>query len=270
MTTAHDQALRVHAAGVAGRRAWTDWDGVSLEEQHGMLVLASKTPHSRFNAVLQTDPVDAMSLEERFAFIASGADERLVSMAWWVDKDVSETEAPGLPAKLKDAGFEHRTALRAMTADPNVMDTRIKTVRDFSCRRVTTDDELAHWAKTVAVAYDFDENVTGDWLALHTAIGYTADTGWRHHLARSGDEIIGCASAFVEGDNVSVSHVTTLPDFRGASVGTAATIRVLEHAREQGLRSATLYAPVRAADLYQRIGFHGVGTLDVYERPARA
>ena len=268
MTTTHDQALRVHAAGVAGRRVWTAWDRVTLDEQHGMLVLASDTPHSRINAVLQTDPVDAMSLEERFAFIAEAADKRNVPMAWWVDKDVSETEAPGLPGKLKDAGFEHRTALRAMTADPNMMDTRIKTVQRFTCDRVTTDDELATWAKTAAVAYAFDDSVTADWLALHKEIGYTGNTGWRHHLARSGDDVIGCASAFVEDDNVSVSHVTTLPDYRGASVGTAATIRVLEHAREQGLSSATLYAPVGSADLYQRIGFHSVGTLDVYERPA--
>ncbi|MEM1422661.1 MAG: GNAT family N-acetyltransferase [Planctomycetota bacterium] len=267
-TTDHDAALRVHAAGVAGRRAWTAWDRVTLEKQHGMLVLASDTPHTRFNAVLQTDPEDAMSLEERFAFIAKAADDRGVPTAWWVDKDVSETEAPGLPKRLGDAGFGHSASLRAMTADPNAMDTRIKTVRDFSCRRVTTDDELATWASTVAIAYGFDESVTADWLALHKAVGYTGASGWRHHLARSGDDVIGCASAFVEDDNVSVSHVTTLPDYRGASVGTAATIRVLEHAREQGLRSATLYAPVNAADLYQRIGFHGVGTLDVYARPA--
>ncbi|GAB4554288.1 MAG: hypothetical protein Tsb0013_16860 [Phycisphaerales bacterium] len=270
MTTTHDEALRVHSAGITGRRAWTAWDRVTLDQQHGMLVLASHTPHSRFNAVLSTHATDDMPLEQRIAFIGERADERKVPMAWWVDHDVSQDEAPGLPAKLEAGGFILRTTLRAMIADARRLDTRIKTVRAFSCERVVSDSDLELWAKTAAVAYDFDDDVTADWLDLHRTIGYTDDLGWRHHLARSGDEVIGCASAFVEADNVSVSHVTTLPDYRGASVGTAATIRVLEQARDRGLHSATLYAPVAAADLYQRIGFRKVGTLDVYERARRA
>lgn len=269
MTTTHDQAVRVHEAGIAGRRAWTDWDRVTLEEDHAMLVLESDTPHSRFNAVLRTHPSDE-PLPERIARVGDDADRRNVPMAWWVDKDVSESEAPGLPEKLEAGGFAHRSSLRAMTADPRTMDTRIKTVRAFTCERVENDAELEQWAKTVQIAYDFDDEVTADWLDLHRAIGYDADLGWRHHLARSGDEVIGCASAFVEEGNVSISHVTTLPDYRGASVGTAATIRSIQHACEDTPRTATLYAPLRAAPLYQRIGFRKVGTLDVYERPRTA
>ncbi len=268
MTTTHDQALRVHRASIEGRMVWVACPGVTLENDHAMLVLASETPHSRFNAVLRTDPIEGESVEDRIALVGARADERRVPMAWWVDKDVSESEAPGLPDKLSAGGFAHRTALRAMTADTRVIDTRIKTVRSFTCERVESDADLEMWAQTVSSVYEFDERVATDWLALHKAVGYTGDSGWQHHIARSGDEVIGCASAFVQSDNVSVSHVTTLPDFRGASVGTAATIRVLEHARAQGINQATLYAPMRAADLYQRIGFHKVGTLDVYERPA--
>ena len=270
MTATHDEALRVHKAGVDSRRAWTAWEGVTIEEAHDMLVLTSKTAHSRFNAVMRTDDSDAKTLEERIALVGEAADTRGVPMAWWVDADVSEKTAPNLPEQLKGGGFAHRTSLRAMTADPSMIDTRIKTVRAFTCHRVENDADLETWAKTAAIAYDFDETVTADWLTLHKAIGYSAETGWRHHLARSGDDVIACASAFVQEDNVSVSHVTTLPDFRGASVGTAATIKVLEQACAHGVHRATLYAPMRVADLYQRIGFIGVGTLDVHERPISA
>jgi GNAT superfamily N-acetyltransferase len=265
MTMTHDEAVRVHKAGIDGRRAWTAWDGVTLEEHHATLELTSQTPHTRFNAVVRTDHSDAESLDDRIVGALGRARERGVRLAWWVDADVSERTASDLPARLESAGFAHRSTLRAMVADTRFMDTRIKTVRAFSCRPVETRAELETWARTVAIAYDFDDRITDDWLAMHEAIGYDQGLGWRHHLARSGDEVVGCASAFVQEDNVSVSHVTTLPDFRGASVGTAATISAIAQTRDAGIRHATLYAPLRAAPLYQRIGFQSVGTLDVFE-----
>ncbi len=266
MASPHEESLRVHAAGVAGRRAWTAWEGVSLEETGGMLTLSSSTPHSRFNAVLRTEQ-DQTPIAERIQQVSASADERRVPVAWWVDRDVSEATADDLPASLTSAGYAKGTTLSAMWADTDVMDDRIKTVRAFSCTRVATDAELEEWARIASVAYRFDDRVTADWTALHKAVGYAGDLGWRHYLARSGDDLVGCASAFVENDNVSISHVTTLPDYRGASVGTAASLAAIREVKAaQNIRHATLYAPERVATLYQRIGFHPAGTLDVYER----
>lgn len=266
MTTAHDEALRVHNAGVAGRRAWTASDAFAIEESHGLLLLASPMHHSRGNAVIRTDDAHTESMEARVAWATARADERKAPLAWWVDADVAPNAARELPPILESHGFEKRSTLRPMHADTGMMDTRIKTVAKFTCPRVTTDDDLATWAQTCAVAYGFDDDDTEAWRAMHATCGYTADRGWRHFLALSGDSVIGCASAFVEDDNVSVSHVTTLPDYRGASVGTASTLKALEQARAEKITHATLYAPARTADLYQRIGFLGVGGLDVYER----
>ena len=252
---------RVH---IASRRTWDKWDRLTLAEDDGVVRLSSDVPFSWFNSVLRAALASPQGARQAVQRVAADARERSVPAQWWL----TESSTPlTLGEALLETGFARGPRLQGMRAWLDRMDDRIKSIKGLCFEPVDTPEQLARWADLVALVFDFEGPVRDAWLELHEAIGYTGEHGWRHHLALVNDTAVGAASMWMAEENAAVSHVSTHPDYRGASIGTAITIAALAEARARGCTTSTLFAPESAANLYARIGFQRAGALTLYALP---
>jgi ribosomal-protein-alanine N-acetyltransferase len=109
---------------------------------------------------------------------------------------------------------------------------------------------------------------------------WTADT-FRRLMVREGTEIwvadlppagvVGYAVLWCVLDHGELANIAVHPEHRGRGLGSCLLDRVMERARERGVRNMYLEVRVsnqRAADLYERRGFQEIGRRrDYYDRP---
>lgn len=88
------------------------------------------------------------------------------------------------------------------------------------------------------------------------------------HFAAAGDELVCCLGTVSVGDDVLVTCVATLPDWRGRGIAGWLLRRALAYAREGGARSASLRASALGAGVYARLGFIDHGYVELWEKRA--
>jgi predicted GNAT family N-acyltransferase len=130
-------------------------------------------------------------------------------------------------------------------------------------------DRVPPYTPVDIVEYGLEE---GDWKALAPYASSVRETvfvteqGWPlegeydaddptslHVLARGpAGEPIGTGRLLPDGH---IGRLAVLPAWRGKGVGRALMARLIEHARQRGMRRVALNAQTRAADFYRRLGF---------------
>jgi GNAT superfamily N-acetyltransferase len=94
-----------------------------------------------------------------------------------------------------------------------------------------------------------------------TAVGPAATQ--RIVLARSDGRAISTALGFVLDGVLGIYNVATVPDARGRGAGTAVTRAVIDDGIERGAVAAMLQSSAAGRPIYERIGFHDVGSVTV-------
>jgi GNAT superfamily N-acetyltransferase len=95
--------------------------------------------------------------------------------------------------------------------------------------------------------------------------GFRGDSG-RVYVAQVDGEPASCCVMLDRGSDCHVTLVATLPEARGKGLAGALMAQALADARERGLSSSTLVATTMGRPVYDRLGYRGLGPVEMWER----
>jgi GNAT superfamily N-acetyltransferase len=86
------------------------------------------------------------------------------------------------------------------------------------------------------------------------------------YVARLGGEPVGCLLILDHERNADVEMVAVVPEARGRGIAGRLLAHALADAAERGLETSTLIATKMGRPVYERLGYRGIGTLQMWER----
>jgi GNAT superfamily N-acetyltransferase len=105
---------------------------------------------------------------------------------------------------------------------------------------------------------------TGDAFARMFGEG-PADAGFTW-VAREGGEAVATTVSLHHGGDCSIWWVATVPEARGRGLAAGLIRRALAHGREHGCDVTTLQATKVGQPVYERLGYRGLGAIEMWER----
>jgi GNAT superfamily N-acetyltransferase len=94
--------------------------------------------------------------------------------------------------------------------------------------------------------------------------------GMTTYVARHGGRPAGCLIILDNDGNADVEMVAVVPEARGQGIAGKLLAHALADARERGLETSTLVATMLGRPVYERLGYREFGTIQMWERRARA
>lgn len=88
---------------------------------------------------------------------------------------------------------------------------------------------------------------------------------WQRYLVYAGEQAVAGASLFITGNVAGLYYISTLAAARRRGFASAVTMHVLKTAKEQGCRTAVLYATEAGAAVYSRFGFAPYCQIEIWE-----
>lgn len=195
------------------------------------------------------------------------------TIAWFGNRTIRWWTGPGdrpidLDARLTAHGFEAER-VPGMAADLAVP-WEADAPDGLEIRRATTPDEVADFLAVLSSVYPGEVGWQDSWQAAFTAIGFADDAPVRVYVGREAGRPVS-SSFLVFGAGVAgIYGVHTDPAERGRGLGAALTRAPMRAAREAGYEVAVLQAALRAAPLYERVGFSTVCEVGINEREPSA
>jgi ribosomal protein S18 acetylase RimI-like enzyme len=182
--------------------------------------------------------------------------------SWLVDPFASAL----LPGQLEAAGLKETGRLPLMSADLAAEVEPKPVVGELEIRRVTTEPELAEFARTIAGIWqppsptfvDFFGRAARGVLGLGDGAqaGYTPFRTFVGYL--DGEPVCTAQTALLHGVAV-LFNIVTAADFRTRGFGSAMTLAAMGAARDEGYRTAVLQASPMGEPIYRRLGFTRLG-----------
>jgi GNAT superfamily N-acetyltransferase len=105
----------------------------------------------------------------------------------------------------------------------------------------------------------------GDDSFAKTLPGISIDGGVVY-VARAGGDPVGCLLMSDQGSNSDVEWVAVAPEARGRGLSGKLLAQALADAAERGLETSTLVSTRLGRPVYERLGFQGLGSLQMWER----
>ncbi len=173
--------------------------------------------------------------------------------------------------EIKDKVGEHLISWPAMMLDLNKLPSASQN-GNFSIERVTSEDKiLSVWIPLVLKSYfpeATEENYKKslhDWEAFFWYLRKTETYPNMHFLLGHWNGIPAATGLFiVKNDAVYCYWIGVLPEFRCKGLGMAITHWPLHEFKNQGIKTAFLYASTIGKPLYEKLGFTTFGQIDVY------
>lgn len=109
-------------------------------------------------------------------------------------------------------------------------------------------------------AYDYG----GDWFSR--SLAGLPDGEVNVYVVRQDGKPIGCCATTYSGANAQVDMVAVVPEARGHGLSEKLIAHALVDAVERGCRTSTLVASQMGRPVYERLGFRGLGVLEMWER----
>jgi N-acetylglutamate synthase-like GNAT family acetyltransferase len=131
------------------------------------------------------------------------------------------------------------------------------------------DDALADWTAEgnladVGAINDRAYGYGGDWFSR--ALTDLPAGEVQIYVAHHGGKAVGCSAIVDNGTNCEVQMVAVLPEARGSGISGKLIAHSLADAVERGCRTGTLVATALGRPVYERLGFRGLGVLEMWER----
>lgn len=194
-----------------------------------------------------------------------------VPTTWWIGPSTLPAD---LARRLHARGFVDADPEYGMVIDLAAIEPRAPATSSAPAAAVEeVEDEagLDSFLEVMAGAYGWsDDGRSSVWAELYRTTPDIDVRPWRHVLVRRGGRPSACASLFTIDGHAFVTNVGTIPSARGAGLGTAATLAVLDIARRLGHRRASLTASLMGRGVYTNIGFREDARLDRCISPAAA
>jgi len=124
----------------------------------------------------------------------------------------------------------------------------------------TDRGSLRELAEVNDLAYGY-----GDDSFAKTLRGISIDDGVIY-VARAGGDPVGCLLMSDHGSNSDVEWVAVAPEARGRGLSGKLLAHALADAAERGLETSTLVSTKLGRPVYERLGYRGLGSLQMWER----
>lgn len=235
--------------------------GATVRDEPGLLLVDSGLPTDTFNVVCRTR-LRAQDADVRIAAALAHFRAKSFPFAWWVGPGAMPED---LDARLTAHGLVRAEEEQGMAMDLSQLPARLSLPPGVSVRRVSTERELADFARVVASNWEpLDTNVQ-DFYARTARVSLTPDSPVRFFLGLLDGEPVATSECHLSHGVAGLYSVSTLKAFRRRGLGAALTLAPLLDAREAGYRTATLQASTEGQGVYARLGFEPRGVFRVYQ-----
>jgi GNAT superfamily N-acetyltransferase len=238
------------AALVAAMAAIQWLPGAAVRAGPDVTLVAGGRPFESVNHVLRTGLLGTdAAIEKRIDDIDADLRARQsVPATWWIGPTTSPTD---LARRLRARGFVEAEPEFGMAIDLAAASRPAVAVEE-----VTDAAGLDAFLEVMAGAYGWsDEGRSSVWAELYRSPLIPSEPPWRHVVIRRDGRPVSCASLFTTEGHAFVTNVGTIPSARGAGLGTAVTLAVIDIARRLGYQRASLTASRMGRGVYARIGF---------------
>jgi GNAT superfamily N-acetyltransferase len=224
--------------------------GGRLERRDGVMacVVPAVPERSVFNSVLYDD---AAALEAAYDDLARLYEEAGI-LAWTVWVHPGDRDAGAL---LEGAGHLLDATPRAMAMEVEGFGSRVPAGLDWER---TTDARQIAQLNDGAYGY-------GD-APFTRAFGERTPEEGHFYVARLDGEPAACVAAFDAGGDCAMAWVATKPAGRGRGLASGLIRQALADARGRGCTSTSLQATKLGEPVYARLGYRGLGALEMWER----
>ena len=221
-------------------------ENARLLERPGVVaaVVAAAPERSVLNSVTYRH---ASELREAYDELAAAYDEIGARWTVWVHDDDEAS------AVLSERGH-------VLDAQPLGM---ARTLDDPPPRSQLDDWTAEGSMDEVAVINDLAYGYDGSFRRAFSAM---AGDGLRVYVARAEDKPVGCLIAMDVGSNADIGWVAVLPEARGHGLSAKLLAHALADAAERGQQTSTLVATKLGRPVYERLGYRGVGALQMWEQ----
>lgn len=217
------------------------------------------SPIAYHNCVLRAD----LEPDEADAEIAASRelmDAKGVSGSWHVGPSMRPAD---LAERLRAHGFEgdgEPGMAAQLDAIPDV-----DPVEGLDVERVTTNGRLDDYEHVLAQGFGEGPKEASWVRSMYDRIGFSDDAPWRHYVGHIEGRPVATATLFFAAGVAGIYFVSTVPTERGRGVGSAITRAAMIAARDNGFATAVLGSSPMGQRVYERLGFHTVCTVGVYE-----
>ena len=120
--------------------------------------------------------------------------------------------------------------------------------------------KIEEWSNTVSIAFGKPEELT-----VFKAL---SNSGKCKIYAYMDDEkIVGTSLLYTKNGNAGIHEVSVLKEYRGKNIGKKLINRILQDAKKEGSKIASLQASALGEPLYKSIGFEEVSLVSTYILP---
>jgi ribosomal protein S18 acetylase RimI-like enzyme len=189
------------------------------------------------------------ALERALGDLARIYDEARV-MAWTV----------WVPDGDRDAAAALEAAGHVLDAGPEAM--------GMDLDRATRPGPPADWTREgePAVVAAINDRAYGYEDSFARALVDVDERALRFYVARREGLPSSCCITVDRHEDCHMTLVATLPEARGRGLAGALMANALVDARERGLRTSTLVATKMGRPIYERLGYRGLGPVEMWER----
>jgi GNAT superfamily N-acetyltransferase len=218
------------------------------------------SPIDYHNAVFRADLMEDR-VDEAIEDVKNAARKYQVDITWHLTPLMRPSN---LGARLIQHGFELAATEVGMAIDLADLPINEPLLADLKIEWVRTDDDLQHWAETLALGFGEGWR-EAEWVRnQYREIGYGEASAWRHYVAKWRGEAVGVSSMLMASGVVGIYFVSTIPSARRQGIGRAITAAPLLDAREMGYRVGVLEASEMGTSVYGALGFGEVCRVGIY------
>lgn len=123
----------------------------------------------------------------------------------------------------------------------------------------TTDGAMEDVGTINDLAYGYEDS-------FRRSVSGIAAGEVRAYVARPGGRPAGCLITIDDGANTDISLVAVIPEARGRGLSAKLIAHALADAAERGQKSSTLVATKLGRPVYERLGYRGLGAIQMWER----
>ena len=222
-------------------------EGAACFERDGVLaaVVPAAAERSVVNAATYEHP-DA--LRDAYDDLAAAYDEIGAQWTVWVHHD--DAEAAALLAERGHVLDSQPEAMARTLASPPSRPPLEGWTSAGSMEDVGTLND---------VAYGYDGS-------LRRALGGLTGDGLHVYVCRANDKPVGCLATVDVGSNTDIELVAVRPEARGRGLSGKLLAHALADAADRGQETSTLVATTIGRPVYERLGYRGLGALQMWER----
>jgi predicted GNAT family acetyltransferase len=225
----------------------------------GVMRWHTHVAHPWYNGVLSTrSPAndEGPVIEDAISYFKL---RKVPIFTWWQSP---ELESDPWAHQLMLHGFRHDGNTPGMAMDLAVLPSLIPQPDRLVIKLVDTPPMLNVWAQTFARGYGLPDSLATSAFDLFISLGQ--ELPYRYYLAYVNGRPVAASMLFLGAGVAGIYCVATVEEARGQGIGAAVTLAPLLEARSLGYHAGTLQSSDMGYNVYRRIGFQKVCSIDHY------